>query len=158
MRIPEGWRTLALCGRLYFPDRGCPSNGKCRMSGKRGLSIDQELADAKSGLRARVTSKAAARFLGVHVDTLREWRKRQPPHCPPWVKGPAVGGGRNQQVFYDYTRLVEWVRDSFGRTAKEERLLAEIQRVRDRARECELEILLKREQGQLRRLSKGRAR
>lgn len=128
------------------------------MSAKRGLSIDQELGEAKSGLRARISSKAAAHFLGVHVDTLREWRKRQPPRGPAWVKSQADAGGRNQHVFYDYARLVEWVRDSFGRTAKEEKLLAEIQRVRERARECELEILLKREQAQLRRLSKGRAR
>ncbi|QNM62095.1 nucleotide-binding protein [Xanthomonas arboricola pv. juglandis] len=50
-------------------------------------ALDRELERAKAGLTPAVSSKAAARFLGVHVDTLGQWRRRSPPLGPVFQKG-----------------------------------------------------------------------
>jgi hypothetical protein len=124
------------------------------MTTKNGDPVEKELAEAKAGLRAWISTKAAARFLGVHVDTLGEWRRGDPPKGPGWAKGAGVHGGGNQRVVYDYQQVADWVRGRFGRTRKEQRLLVELQQVRERAREVQLELMVKQEKAQLRRLSK----
>ena len=124
------------------------------MSTKNVDPVERELAEAKAGTRAWISAKAAARFLGLHVDTLGEWRRSHPPRGPGWAKGAGVPGGVNQRVVYDYQQVVDWVRGRFGRTRKEQRLLVELQQVRERAREVELELMVKQEKAQLRRLAK----
>lgn len=106
-------------------------------------ALDRELERAKAGLTPSVSSKAAARFLGVHVDTLGQWRRRTPPLGPAFQKGAGDNeGGANQHVRYLISDLEEWQSARTGRTVKERRLLDELERVRQRARELEMELEL----------------
>jgi len=108
-----------------------------------GAALDRELERARAGLTPSVSSKAAARFLGVHFDTLGDWRRRSPPLGPPFQKGAAgVGIGSNQHVRYLYADLVEWQAARTGKTAKERRLADELERLRQQARELELQLQL----------------
>ncbi|KTF40813.1 hypothetical protein [Xanthomonas translucens] len=104
-------------------------------------ALDRELERAKAGLTPSVSSKAAARFLGVHVDTLGQWRRRTPPLGPAFKKGAGENeGGANQHVRYRFIDLEEWQSARTGRTVKERRLVDELERVRQRARELEMEL------------------
>ncbi len=106
-------------------------------------ALDRELERARAGLTPSVSSKAAARFLGVHFDTLGEWRRRSPPLGPAFQKGAGgVGIGSNQHVRYFYADLVDWQAARTGKTAKERRLADELERLRQQARELELQLQL----------------
>ncbi len=107
---------------------------------KAEASWNAELARAKSAGGGLVSAKAAAWFLGIHADTLGEWRRRTPPMGPRFQKatGSAVNGP-NQRVKYDYDELVTWKDGRQGRTAKERRLSAELERLSQQQRELELE-------------------
>lgn len=106
-------------------------------------ALDRELDRARVGLTPSVSSKAAARFLGVHFDTLGQWRRRTPPLGPPFQKGAGDNeGGANQHVRYRFIDLEEWQSARTGGTVKERRLADELERVRQRARELEMELEL----------------
>lgn len=118
-------------------------------------ALDRELERAKAGLTPSVSSKAAARFLGVHVDTLGQWRRRTPPLGPAFQKGAGDNeGGANQHVRYLMSDLEEWQSARKGRTVKERRLVDELERVRQRARELEMELELQSLRNQVARMTK----
>lgn len=122
-------------------------------------ALDRELERAKAGLTPSVSSKAAARFLGVHVDTLGQWRRRTPPLGPAFQKGAGdSGGGANQHVRYMFVDLEEWQSARMGRTVKERRLVDELERVRQRARELEMELELQSLREQVARMTKKSGR
>ena len=84
-------------------------------------ALDRELERAQTGLTPSVSSKAAARFLGVHVDTLGQWRRRTPPLGPAFQKGAGDNeGGANQHIRYLISDLEEWQSARTGRTVKEQ--------------------------------------
>lgn len=110
-------------------------------------------------LAAHFESKAAARFLGVHVDTLGQWRRRTPPLGPAFQKGAGDNeGGANQHVRYLISDLEEWQSARTGRTVKERRLVDELGRVRQRARELEMELELQSLRDQVARMTKKAGR
>lgn len=122
-------------------------------------ALDRELERAKAGLTPSVSSKAAARFLGVHVDTLGQWRRRTPPLGPAFQKGAGDNeGGANQHVRYLMSDLEEWQSARKGRTVKERRLVDELERVRQRARELEMELELQSLRDQVARMTKKTGR
>jgi len=122
-------------------------------------AMDRELERAKAGLTPSVSSKAAARFLGVHVDTLGQWRRRTPPLGPAFQKGAGDnGGGANQHVRYLISDLEEWQSARTGRTVKERRLVDELERVKQRARELEMELELQSLRDQVARMTKKAGR
>jgi hypothetical protein len=122
-------------------------------------ALDRELERARAGLTPSVSSKAAARFLGVHFDTLGEWRRRSPPLGPPFQKGAGgVGIGSNQHVRYLYADLVEWQAARTGKTVKERRLLDELERLKQKARELEIELELQSIRDHLARMTKKAGR
>ena len=119
-------------------------------------AVDRELERAAAGLPPpTVSTKAAAKFLGVHFDTLGEWRRRSPPLGPPFQKGAGqVGGGLNQHVRYLYSDLVEWQQARIGKSAKERRLQNELDQAQQRLREHELELALRQAKDELAKLQK----
>lgn len=118
-------------------------------------ALDRELERAKARLTPAVSSKAAARFLGVHVDTLGQWRRRTPPLGPAFQKGAGDNeGGANQHVRYRFVDLEEWQSARTGKTVKERRLMDELERVRQRARELEIELELQSLRDQIARMTK----
>ncbi|MCC5072014.1 nucleotide-binding protein [Xanthomonas campestris] len=122
-------------------------------------ALDQELERARAGLTQTVSSKAAARFLGVHFDTLGEWRRRSPPLGPPFQKGAGLtGGGANQHVRYLYEDLVEWQKARASKTPKERRLVDELERMRQQARELELQLELQAVKDQVARMTRKAGR
>ncbi|MBO9879591.1 nucleotide-binding protein [Xanthomonas sp. D99] len=122
-------------------------------------ALDQELERARAGLTQTVSSKAAARFLGVHFDTLGEWRRRSPPLGPPFQKGAGLtGGGANQHVRYLYEDLVEWQKARASKTPKERRLVDELERLRQQARELELQLELQAVKDQVARMTRKAGR
>lgn len=122
-------------------------------------ALDRELERARAGLTPSVSSKAAARFLGVHVDTLGQWRRRAPPLGPAFQKGAGDDeGGANQHVRYLMSDLEEWQSARTGRTVKERRLVDELERVRQRARELEMELELQSLRDQIARMTKKAGR
>jgi len=122
-------------------------------------ALDKELERAKAGVTPSVSSKAAARFLGVHVDTLGQWRRRTPPLGPAFQKGAGDNeGGANQHVRYRFTDLEQWQSIRTGRTVKERRLVDELERVRQRARELEMELELQSLRDQVARMTKKAGR
>ncbi|WP_367381739.1 nucleotide-binding protein [Stenotrophomonas cyclobalanopsidis] len=122
-------------------------------------ALDRELERARAGLTPSVSSKAAARFLGVHVDTLGQWRRRTPPLGPAFQKGAGdSGGGANQHVRYLMSDLEEWQSARTGRTVKERRLVDELERVKQRARELEMELELQSLREQIARMTKKAGR
>ncbi|MCW0435121.1 nucleotide-binding protein [Xanthomonas sacchari] len=122
-------------------------------------ALDRELERAKAGLTPAVSSKAAARFLGVHVDTLGQWRRRTPPLGPVFQKGAGDNeGGANQHVRYRFVDLEEWQSARTGRTVKERRLVDELERVRQRARELEMELELQSLRDQVARMTRKAGR
>lgn len=122
-------------------------------------AMDRELERAKAGLTPSVSSKAAARFLGIHVDTLGQWRRRTPPLGPSFQKGAGDNeGGANQHVRYRFVDLEEWQSARTGRTVKERRLVDELERVRQRARELEMELELQSLREQVARMTKRAGR
>ncbi|WP_369969287.1 helix-turn-helix transcriptional regulator [Stenotrophomonas rhizophila] len=65
----------------------------------------QEIAEAKQGLRAKISTKAAAHYVGVHHTTLREWvREGQGPQP---MQNPAKAGtmARNQHLGFSLDAL-----------------------------------------------------
>ncbi len=122
-------------------------------------ALDRELERARAGLTPSVSSKAAARFLGVHFDTLGEWRRRSPPLGPPFQKGAGgVGIGSNQHVRYVYADLIEWQAARTGKTIKERRLLDELERLKQKARELEIELELQSIRDHVARMTKKAGR
>ena len=119
-------------------------------------AVDRELERAAAGLPPpTVSTKAAAKFLGVHFDTLGEWRRRSPPLGPPFQKGAGqVGAGLNQHVRYLYSDLVEWQQARIGKSAKERRLQNELDQAQQRLREHELELALRQAKDELAKLQK----
>lgn len=65
MQMPEGWRTLSLCGKLYPLDRGSGNRPARQQRMKRAKDptleerFRQEIADARSGVRPRNPEKPA---------------------------------------------------------------------------------------------------
>lgn len=122
-------------------------------------ALDRELERAKAGLTPSVSSKAAARFLGVHVDTLGQWRRRTPPLGPMFQRGAGDNeGGANQHVRYRFIDLEEWQSARTGRTVKERRIVDELERLRQRARELEMELELQSLREQVARMTKKAGR
>ncbi|EKT4070752.1 nucleotide-binding protein [Stenotrophomonas maltophilia] len=122
-------------------------------------ALDRELERAKAGLTPSVSSRAAARFLGVHVDTLGQWRRRTPPLGPAFQKGAGNNeGGSNQHVRYLISDLEEWQSARTGRTVKERRLVDELERVKQRARELEMELELQSLREQVARMTRRAGR
>ncbi len=119
-------------------------------------AVDRELERAAAGLPPpTVSTKAAAKFLGVHFDTLGEWRRRSPPLGPPFQKGAGqVGGGLNQHVRYLYSDLVEWQQARIGKSPKERRLQNDLDLAQQRVRELELELSLRQAKEELAKLQK----
>jgi len=119
-------------------------------------ALDQELSRAAAGLTPTVSTKAAAQFLGVHFDTLGEWRRRSPPLGPPFQKGAGgLQGGANEHVRYLYEDLVEWQHARLGRSAKERRLASEEDALRQQIRELERELAVKTGKAEAARLKKA---
>lgn len=102
-------------------------------------AISLELAQARAGERASVSSKAAARYLGKHVKTLQEWRRKSPPEGPAFEKGPMGGGSGNEHVHYPWEALVDWKSSRHGLTPRKRRVLDELDSLKQRERELELE-------------------
>ncbi|HBZ46105.1 MAG TPA: nucleotide-binding protein [Stenotrophomonas sp.] len=122
-------------------------------------ALDTELERARAGMTPSVSSKAAARFLGVHVDTLGQWRRRTPPLGPAFQKGAgSVDGGANQHVRYRFADLEEWQSARAGKTIKERLLVDELERYKQRARELELELELRSLREQVARMTKKAGR
>ncbi|UKE46224.1 hypothetical protein [Xanthomonas cerealis] len=122
-------------------------------------ALDRELERAKAGVTPSVSSKAAARFLGVHVDTLGQWRRRTPPLGPAFQKGAGDNeGGANQHVRYLISDLEEWQSARTARTVKERRLVDQLERVRQRGRELEMELELQSLREQVARMTKKAGR
>lgn len=122
-------------------------------------ALDRELERAKAGLTPSVSSRAAARFLGVHVDTLGQWRRRTPPLGPAFQKGTGDNeGGANQHIRYLISDLEEWQSARTGRTVKERQLVDELERVKQRARELEIELELQSLRDQVARMTKKAGR
>lgn len=119
-------------------------------------AVDRELERAAAGLPPpTVSTKAAAKFLGVHFDTLGEWRRRSPPLGPPFQKGAGqVGAGLNQHVRYLYADLVEWQNARLGKSPKERRLQNDLDLAQQRVRELELELSLRQAKEELAKLQK----
>ncbi|MGE8263603.1 MAG: nucleotide-binding protein [Stenotrophomonas sp.] len=126
---------------------------------KAEASWSGELVRAKNAGGALVSAKAAAWFLGVHADTLGEWRRRIPPMGPRFQKasGSAVNGP-NQRVKYDYDELVAWKDGQQGRTAKERRLSSELERLGQQQRELELQRQIHEARVALEKLQKNAGR
>lgn len=119
-------------------------------------ALDQELSRAAAGLTPTVSTKAAAQYLGVHFDTLGEWRRRSPPLGPPFQKGAGgLQGGANQHIRYLYEDLVEWQRARLGRSAKERRMASEEDALRQQIRELERELAVKAGRAELEKLKKA---
>ncbi|OBU57342.1 hypothetical protein [Stenotrophomonas maltophilia] len=118
-------------------------------------ALDRELERAKAGLTPSLSTKAAARYLGVHFDTLGQWRRRTPPAGPPFVKGAGrAAGGANEHVRYPYTELVAWQASRVGRSVKERRLIDELDAAQQRVRELEIELALRQARDDASRLQK----
>lgn len=62
-------------------------------------ALDSELERAKVGLTPSVSSRAAARFLGVHLDTLGQWRRRTPPLGSAFQKAQKIVWGKTSGSF-----------------------------------------------------------
>ncbi|HFT6977326.1 nucleotide-binding protein [Stenotrophomonas maltophilia] len=122
----------------------------------RSAALDAELNKAAAGLPPpTISTKAAARYLGVHFDTLGDWRRRTPPAGPPFVKGAGrAGGGANEHVRYPYTELVAWQASRVGRSVKERRLIDELDAAQQRVRELEIELALRQARDDASRLQK----
>lgn len=100
----------------------------------------RELERARAGEVDDVSARAAARFLRIHVETLGQWRRRNPPLGPPWRKGADGLGTRNEHVSYSYAELVAWKQGQQGKTHKQRWLTDELERQRQRIVELELEL------------------
>jgi len=126
---------------------------------KAETSWSGELVRAKNAGGGVVSAKAAAWFLGIHADTLGEWRRRIPPMGPRFHKasGSAVNGP-NQRVKYDYDELVGWKDGQQGRTAKERRLSSELEQLSQRQRVLELERQIHEAKVALEKLQKNAGR
>lgn len=126
---------------------------------KAETSWSGELVRAKTAGGGMVSAKAAAWFLGIHADTLGEWRRRIPPMGPRFQKasGSAVNGP-NQRVKYDYDELVVWKDGQQGRTAKERRLSSELERLSQQQRVLELERQIHEAKVALEKLQKNAGR
>ncbi len=107
-----------------------------------GDALTAELARARAGEIDAVSAKAAARYLGIHHDTLGEWRRASPPKGPRFRKGPDGIGRANEHVSYLYADLIEWQEARSGKTAKERKLIDELDKLRQRERELKAELAL----------------
>ncbi|WP_282277197.1 hypothetical protein [Stenotrophomonas sp. PS02297] len=68
--------------------------------------VDQEILDAKQGLVASLSNKAAARYLGVSVRTL--FLLVESGDGPPVYKALATGSGKNQHKHFPFRELEQW--------------------------------------------------
>lgn len=119
-------------------------------------ALDHELSRAAAGLTPTVSTKAAAQYLGVHFDTLGEWRRRSPPLGPPFQKGPGGSAvGANQHVRYLYQDLVHWQRARIGRSAQERRLASEQDTLQQEIRELEQQLAVKKAKAEREALQKA---
>ena len=116
--------------------------------------ISKQIEDARAGLRSSVGTKAAARILNVHFDTLSDWRNSIPPKGPPFGKGSDSEGRGNEWVQYNYLALIEWDKNRQGLTTKEKRLIDELEALRQRTRELELELQVQEAKDHLAKLKK----
>lgn len=116
--------------------------------------ISKQIEDARAGLRSSVGTKAAARILNVHFDTLSDWRNSIPPKGPPFGKGSDSEGKGNEWVQYNYQALIEWDKNRQGLTTKEKRLIDELEALRQKTRELELELQVQEAKDQLAKLKK----
>lgn len=123
-------------------------------------AIDRELTRAAEGLPPpTVSSKAAARFLGVHFDTLGEWRRRSPPQGPAFQKAPGqAASGANRHVRYLYADLVAWQQGRAHVSGKERRLIDETEALERKRRELELELELQSMREEVAKLQKKLSR
>lgn len=71
-------------------------------------ALELELERARAGQVDDVSARAAALFLRIHVETLGQWRRRNPPLGPPWRKGADGLGMRNEHVSYSFAELAAW--------------------------------------------------
>lgn len=116
--------------------------------------LDQQIADARAGRRSSLSAKAAARYLGIHVETLGSWRRQIPPMGPPFKKGADGQGTANQSVYYDFQELDAWDKSRQGRTPKERKLQDAISREEQELRLLQLEAkleVLRKEKAKLKR-------
>ncbi len=74
----------------------------------------QEIADARQGLRAKVSTKAAAYYLDVHYTTLREWVREG--RGPEPIKNPGRPGttALNQHLSFTLASLDAFVQSRSG--------------------------------------------
>lgn len=119
---------------------------------------EEELSQASAGLRLWISTRAAAMLLGVHPDTLSDWRNANPAKGPPWRKGASSEGGKNRRVKYDYQGLVNWARDHSGRSEMELRLVDEVERVMHQARLNDLKSAIAERRREIKKRSKQRRR
>lgn len=117
-------------------------------------AISAELARARAGETAVVSAKAAARFLGLHVETLGEWRRAEPPKGPPFMKGADGVGRANEGVSYLYQDLIDWIGARTGKSFKERKLLDQLEQLRQRERELELELQIQARRDEVAKLAK----
>lgn len=122
----------------------------------RDAAIDREIERAAAGLPPpTVSTKAAAKYLGIHFDTLGAWRRRSPPLGPPYQKGAGQsGGGANQHVRYLYSDLVAWQESRSQSSSKERRLIDEHAALERKLRELELELALRQAKEEVAKLQK----
>lgn len=68
--------------------------------------VDQEILDAKKGVLANVSNKAAARFLGISKTTLYNLINNL--EGPPVLKALPTGKGKNQHLHFPFRELELW--------------------------------------------------
>lgn len=117
-----------------------------------------ELERARAGMVDDVSARAAALFLRIHVETLGQWRRRNPPLGPPWRKGADGLGMRNEHVSYSFAELVAWKEAQQGKTHKQRRLTDELERQRLRLAELELELAVAQAKEKAAKLAKALGR
>lgn len=119
---------------------------------------EDELSQASAGLRLWISTRAAAMLLGVHPDTLSDWRNADPAKGPPWRKGASSEGGKNRHVKYDYQQLINWARSHSGRSAVELILVDALERVADQARVNDMKSAIVGKRREIKKRSKQRRR
>lgn len=68
--------------------------------------LDQEILDAKKGVVANVSNKAAARYLGMSTRMLYDLINRL--EGPPVLKALPTGKAQNQRVYFPFQELEVW--------------------------------------------------
>lgn len=68
--------------------------------------VEQEILDAKKGVLANVSNKAAARYLGISTKTL--YHLVNSLEGPPVLKALPTGKARNQHLHFPFQELELW--------------------------------------------------